>query len=165
MTIMRPGVPVSVPQSATGGTAGAPGATPGAAGTTGTSDVTIGVTSDTKELDARPDARANPPGAAPVSHTAAVANPTSKADVVMAPQQPFATNHPLSDADKKKYMKQAQEKAKREKKAAAKAAKKGQPRRRQRRNPPRRRRPRSSPRCRRPRRRSPSANGTHSARR
>ena len=64
---------------------------------------------------------------APVSHTAAVANPTSKADVVMAPQQPFATNHPLSDADKKKYMKQAQEKAKREKKAAAKAAKKGQP--------------------------------------
>ncbi|HUD99463.1 MAG TPA: outer membrane protein assembly factor BamD [Bryobacteraceae bacterium] len=127
MTIMRPGVPVSVPLSATGGTAGAPGATPGAAGTTGTSDVTIGVTSDTKELDARPDARANPPGAAPVSHTAAVANPTSKADVVMAPQQPFATNHPLSDADKKKYMKQAQEKAKREKKAAAKAAKKGQP--------------------------------------
>ncbi len=127
MTIMRPGVPVSVPLSATGGTTGAPGATPGAAGTTGTSDVTIGVTSDTKELDTRPDARANPPGAAPVSHAAAVANPTSKADVVMAPQQPFATNHPLSDADKKKYMKQAQEKAKREKKAAAKAAKKGQP--------------------------------------
>ena len=30
----------------------------------------------------------------------------------MAPQQPFATNHPLSEKDKKQAMKMAQEKAK-----------------------------------------------------
>jgi outer membrane protein assembly factor BamD len=119
MTILRPGIPVSVPLSA-----GA--AAPGAAGSGATgSDVTIGLTNDTKELDTRPDARANPPGAAAASPAAPAADVTAKpADpAAVAPQQPFATNHPLSEADKKRAMKMAQEKAKREKKATAKAVK------------------------------------------
>jgi len=121
MTVMRPGIPVSVPLSA--GAAAAPGA----AGTTGTgSDVTIGLTNDTKELDTRPDARANPPGAAPA--TTAGDQTAKPADGgLVAPQQPFATNHPLSEADKKRAQKIMAAKAKEAKKAAAKAAKKGQP--------------------------------------
>jgi len=39
-------------------------------------------------------------------------------------QQPYATNHPVSEKDRKRLMKLAQEKAKKDKKAAAKAAKK-----------------------------------------
>jgi outer membrane protein assembly factor BamD len=121
MTVMRPGIPVSVPLSA--GAA----ATPGAAATTGTgSDVTIGLTNDTKELDTRPDARPNPPGAAPA--TPAGDQTAKPADGgLVAPQQPFATNHPLSEADKKRAQKIMAAKAKEAKKAAAKAAKKGQP--------------------------------------
>ncbi len=127
MGVLHPGIPVSVPQSASAGAA--PGTA--GAGTTG-SDVTIGLTNDTKELDQRPDARANPPGAAPASPGAPAA---PAADVAAKPadagpvavQQPFATNHPLSEADKKKAMKMAQEKAKQQKKAAARAAKKGTP--------------------------------------
>jgi outer membrane protein assembly factor BamD len=119
MSILRPGIPVSVPLSAGTAAAGAAGA-----GATG-SDVTIGLTNDTKELDARPDARANPPGAAAASPVATPAAdlPAKPADAAAAPQQPFATNHPLSEADKKKAMKMALEKAKREKKATAKAVK------------------------------------------
>jgi outer membrane protein assembly factor BamD len=121
MTVMRPGIPVSVPLSA--GAA----ATPGAGATTGTgSDVTIGLTNDTKELDTRPDARPNPPGAAPA--TPAGDQTAKPADGgLVAPQQPFATNHPLSEADKKRAQKIMAAKAKEAKKAAAKAAKKGQP--------------------------------------
>jgi outer membrane protein assembly factor BamD len=119
MTILRPGIPVSVPLSAGAAAPGAAGA-----GSTG-SDVTIGLTNDTKELDTRPDARANPPGAAAASPAAPAADLTAKpADAAAAtPQQPFATNHPLSEADKKRAMKMAQDKAKRDKKSQAKAVK------------------------------------------
>ncbi len=125
MTILRPGIPVSVPTQP-----GAAGTTPGApgAGATG-SDVTATVSNDTKELDTRPDARANPPAAAPGAAAAPAATPaadvTAKpADTAaVAPQQPFATNHPLSEKDKKRAMKMAQDKAKAEKKAQAKAVK------------------------------------------
>ena len=116
MGVLHPGIPVSVPQSASA-------AAPGAAGAGSTSsDVTIGLTNDTKELDARPDARANPPGAAAASPAAQAAKP---ADAAAAPQQPFATNHPISEADRKRAMKLAQQRAKQQKKAAAKAAKDG----------------------------------------
>jgi outer membrane protein assembly factor BamD len=120
MTILRPGIPVSVPLSA-----GA--AAPGAAGAGGVgSDVTASIGGDTKELDTRPDARANPPAPGATPPAAPVVDQTAKpADASpVAPQQPFATNHPLSEKDKKLAMKMAQEKAKRDKKAAAKAAKK-----------------------------------------
>jgi len=117
MTVLRPGIPVSVPQGA--GTA-APGAAAAGVG----SDVTAAIGGDTKELDARPDARANPPAGAAASPAAAPAvDQTAKPADAAAPQQPFATNHPLSEKDKKLAMKKAQEKAKQDKKAAAKAAK------------------------------------------
>ena len=123
MTVLRPGIPVSVPVQPG---AAAPGATPGSVG----SDVTIGVTNDTKELDQRPDARANPPAAggtspAPATPAAPAADPAAKpADGgLVAPQQPFATNHPLTEKDRKMAAKKMQEKAKLDKKAAAKAAK------------------------------------------
>jgi outer membrane protein assembly factor BamD len=120
MTILRPGIPVSVPQSASAGAA------PGTTGAgSAPSDVTIGLTNDTKELDTRPDARANPPGAAATSVAVPAAGQTAKpADASpVAPQQPFATNHPLSEKDKKRAMKMAQDKAKEAKKAQAKAIK------------------------------------------
>ncbi len=119
MGIMHPGTPVSVPLSA-----GA-GAAPGSTVTGGVaSDVAGAVTNDTKELDTRPDARANPPGA---PATAPAADPAAKpADGgLVAPQQPFATNHPITEKDRKLAMKKAQEKAKRDQKAAIKAAKSG----------------------------------------
>jgi outer membrane protein assembly factor BamD len=121
MTVLRPGIPVSVPLSA-GAAAATPGTAPPA---TGTNDVTIGLTNDTKELDTRPDARQ--PAAVPASPSAApAANQPAKPDAgLVAPQQPFATNHPVSEADKKRAAKMMQEKAKQQKKAAAKAAKKG----------------------------------------
>jgi outer membrane protein assembly factor BamD len=112
MTVLRPGIPVSVPQAA--GTAAAPGASAGGVG----SDVTASVGGDTRELDTRPDARANPPAAATPSAAAPGERPAAA-----APQQPFATNHPLSEKDRKAAMKKAQEKAKQQQKAAAKAAK------------------------------------------
>jgi outer membrane protein assembly factor BamD len=120
MGVLRPGTPVSVPQSAAGAAPGATGA--GAVG----SDVTASVSNDTKELDSRPDARANPPGAAaapaPGAPTADVtAKPADTAAV--ANQQPFATNHPITEADRKRAMKLAQEKAKKDKKAQARAIK------------------------------------------
>jgi len=118
MTILRPGIPVSVPQGA--GTA-APGAAAGGVG----SDVTAAIGGDTKELDTRPDARANPPAGAAVPPAAAPADQTAKPADAAAPQQPFATNHPLSEKDKKLAMKKAQEKAKQQQKAAIKAAKSG----------------------------------------
>jgi outer membrane protein assembly factor BamD len=122
MTVLRPGIPVSVPIQ--------PGAAaPGATGGVG-SDVTATIGGDTKELDTRPDARSNPPAAGAASPAAAspavapAADPTAKtADAPVAPQQPFATNHPLSEKDRKLAMKKQQEKAKEAKKAAAKAAK------------------------------------------
>ena len=120
MTILRPGIPVSVPQSASAAAA------PGAAGTSGTeNNVSIGLTNDTKELDQRPDARANPPSAAGAPAAAPAANPAAKPSEAagVAPQQPFATNHPLSEKDKKRAMKMAQDKAKQDKKAQAKAIK------------------------------------------
>ena len=120
MTILRPGIPVSVP--AQPGAAAASGAA--GAGGTG-SDVTATVSNDTRELDQRPDARANPPGAPAASPAAPAADQAAKpADTALvAPQQPFATNHPLSEKDKKRAMKMAQDKAKQQKKAQAKAIK------------------------------------------
>jgi outer membrane protein assembly factor BamD len=124
MTVLRPGIPVSVPVQP-GATA--PGTAPGSVG----SDVTAAVTNDTKELDARPDARANPPaaaGAAPAAPTAPAVEPNSKPADPSSPittQQPFATNHPLSEKDRKAAMKKQQENAKRQQKAAIKAAKSG----------------------------------------
>jgi outer membrane protein assembly factor BamD len=118
MTALRPGIPVSVPVQPGGAAA------PGAAGEGVGSDVTATVGGDTKELDTRPDARANPPGAA------AATDPAVKPADASAPgqpptnsQQPFATNHPLTEKDKKLAVKKMQERAKQQKKAAAKAAK------------------------------------------
>jgi outer membrane protein assembly factor BamD len=127
MTLLRPGIPVSVPLAA-GATA--PGASGTGTGSTG-SDVTATVSSDTKELDQRPDARANPPaGATPASPTAPSPAPAADKTAakpadggLVAPQQPYATNHPMTEKDKKKAIKMAQEKAKQQQKAAAKAAK------------------------------------------
>jgi outer membrane protein assembly factor BamD len=120
MTILRPGIPVSVPQ---GAGAAAPGAPAGSVG----SDVTATIGGDTRELDTRPDARANPPAAGAASPAAPAGDQTAKpADAAAAaPQQPFATNHPLSEKDKKMAMKKAQEQAKKQQKAAVKAAKSG----------------------------------------
>lgn len=116
MTAMRPGTPVSVPVQ--------PGAAaPGAVGGVG-SDVTAAVTNDTKELDQRPDARANPPAAgAPPAAVPAAGSAAKPADAPAAPQQPFATNHPITEKDRKLAEKKMQQKAKEAKKAAAKAAK------------------------------------------
>ncbi|HUO30443.1 MAG TPA: outer membrane protein assembly factor BamD [Bryobacteraceae bacterium] len=119
MTAMRPTIPASVPQ--------VPGAAaPGANGSV-TSDVAVSTVSDTKELDSRPDARANPPAnaAAPstpanVSSTAASGSPNTDASgnahPAVATQQPYATNHPLSEKDRKRAMKKAQEAAKKKRK-------------------------------------------------
>jgi outer membrane protein assembly factor BamD len=124
MTILRPGIPVSVPVQPGG-------AAPGAAGAGGTgSDVTATVSNDTRELDQRPDARAIPPaagatpaGAAPAAVPAAEVTAKPADGAAVAPQQPFATNHPLSEKDKKRAMKLAQDKAKQQKKDQAKAIK------------------------------------------
>ncbi len=115
MTAMRPTIPASVPQVA--GTA--------ATGTTGGvgSDVSIGTVSDTKELDTRPDARANPPAGGTVSAAVPAATPAEKPGEAVAPQQPFATNHPLTEKQKKEAMKKAQEAAKKKQKEDAKNAK------------------------------------------
>ena len=75
MTVMRPGIPVSVPQSAALGVTPAAGA--GTGGNVG-SDVTIGVSNDTKELDSRPDARAKPPAEAGQAPPAVPGDPTIK---------------------------------------------------------------------------------------
>src|SRR5579862_233219 len=114
MTSLRPTIPASVPQVP--GTA-APGATSGVG-----SDVTASTVSDTKEIDSRPDARAILP-AGNVSATAKAASPDAKPEQEAAtPQQPFATNHPMTEKEKKKAIKQAQQKAKKQQ-AAIKAAK------------------------------------------
>lgn len=112
MTGLRPTIPASVPA--------VPGAAaPGAAGAVG-SDVTVSTVSDTKELDSRPDARAILP-AGNVSATAKAATPDVKSGQEAAtPQQPFATNHPLSAKDQKKALKMAQAAAKKKAKEAAK---------------------------------------------
>jgi len=116
MTAMRPTIPASVPQ--------VPGtAAPGATGSV-TSDVAVSTVSDTKELDSRPDARANPPANAAtpsnVSSTAAAASPNTDASgnstSAVTTQQPFATNHPVTEKDRKRAMKKAEEAAKKKKK-------------------------------------------------
>jgi outer membrane protein assembly factor BamD len=118
MTAMRPGTPVSVPIQP--GAGAAPGATSGGVG----SDVTATVGGDTKELDSRPDARANPPGApAAADPTAKPADATAAGQPPTTSQQPFATNHPITAKDRKLAEKKMQERAKQQKKAAAKAAK------------------------------------------
>jgi outer membrane protein assembly factor BamD len=116
MTALRPTIPASVPQVS--------GAAPGAPGSTGGvgSDVTAATLSDSKELDSRPDARANPPAAgtvtsAPPTAVPAAASQAEAAAAPAAPQQPFATNHPMSEKDRKKAMKKAQDAAKKQKKA------------------------------------------------
>jgi outer membrane protein assembly factor BamD len=129
MTILRPGIPVSVPQPQ-GGVTAVSGAT--GAGTGTENNVSIGVTNDTKELESRPDARQNPPAGAtaPTTGTPGTAAPaadvaakTADAPAATTPQQPFATNHPLTEKDRKAAVKKAQEKAKQQQKALAKAAK------------------------------------------
>jgi outer membrane protein assembly factor BamD len=116
MTALRPTIPASVPQVS--------GAAPGAPGSTGGvgSDVTAATLSDSKELDSRPDARANPPAAgtvtsAPPTAVPAAASQAEAAAAPATPQQPFATNHPMSEKDRKKAMKKAQDAAKKQKKA------------------------------------------------
>ncbi len=111
MTILQPTIPASVPQ--------APGAAaPGATGGVG-SDVSASTVSDSKELDSRPDARANPPGGQ-VSATVPGAETAPKPADPVAAQQPFATNHPMSEKDKREAMKKAQAAAKKKAKEAAK---------------------------------------------
>jgi outer membrane protein assembly factor BamD len=120
MTSLRPTIPASVPQVPGGA---APG---GAAGSVG-SDVTASQVSDTKELDSRPDARAILPSGN-VSSTAKAANPDVKqGEDVATPQQPFATNHPLTEKEKKAAMKKIQDAAKKRQKEAAKKGITAQP--------------------------------------
>lgn len=109
MSAMRPTIPLSVPQVPGGTAAGVAGST--------TSDVSAATVSDTKEIDTRPDARANPPGSPAAGTPASV--PASQ-PAAAAPMQPFATNHPMTEKERKKALKKAQEEAKKKKKAAAK---------------------------------------------
>jgi outer membrane protein assembly factor BamD len=116
MTALRPTIPASVPQVAGAATPGAPGTTGGSG-----SEVTLTPLSDTKELDSRPDARANPPAtgtaaAAPATAVQAAASP-AEAATAAAPQQAYATNHPMSEKDRKRAIKKAQDAAKKQKKA------------------------------------------------
>jgi len=111
MTAMRPTVPLSVPQ--------VPGATSSGVSGAVTSDVSASTVSDTKELDSRPDARANPPGATASTSTSTA---TSTAQSPVAMQQPLATNHPLTEKERKQALKRAQQEAKKRQKLAAKAA-------------------------------------------
>lgn len=127
MTAMRPTIPASVPQ--------VPGAAPtgGTVGAATTSDVSATIGGDTKDLDSRPDARSNPPAggnnaqpaAQPVAQSTAAkagqpATDPNRAGEPTLVQQPFATNHPLSEKDRKKALKKAQEAAKKKQKEAAK---------------------------------------------
>jgi outer membrane protein assembly factor BamD len=116
MTALRPTIPASVPQVAGADTPGAPGTTGGSG-----SEVTLTPLSDTKELDRRPDARANPPAAstvtaAPPTAVQGAASP-AEAATAAAPQQAYATNHPMSEKDRKRAIKKAQDAAKKQKKA------------------------------------------------
>lgn len=123
MTLLRPGIPVSVPQPvSTVASTGSGASTQGA----GTNDVSIGVGNNTS-LDSRPDARTTPPGSAAAAGNTPAANaghPASPTNPGLNTPQPLATNHPLTEKDKKRIMKMEQEKAKRNKKAAAEAARK-----------------------------------------
>ncbi len=123
MTMLHPGVPVSVPQPAGAGTSSDVTATPNAGGS---SDVSGGLVGNTKELDSRPDARPNPPAEStpPAAAAAAPDRPGAPATPAASPLQPYATNHPLTDKEKKKALKMMQEKAKKDKKAADEASKK-----------------------------------------
>ncbi len=105
MSGLRPTIPASVP-------------IPSGSATGVSSDVTISNAADSKELDARPDARMNPPaagGAAPATATgSAPANGQAAKPAESAPAagQPFATNHPVKPTKKpKKAKKKADEQA------------------------------------------------------
>ncbi|MGA2136085.1 MAG: outer membrane protein assembly factor BamD [Bryobacteraceae bacterium] len=114
MTAMHPGIPASVPQI--------PGAAAPAGGTVGastSSDVSAAVSTDSKELDTRPDARANPPAGGIAAAAQPVTDPNRPGEPAVV-QQPFATNHPLTEKDRKRAMKKAQEAAKKKQKEAAK---------------------------------------------
>jgi outer membrane protein assembly factor BamD len=122
MTVLRPGIPVSVPVQRW---RRAPGATVPECGI-GRDDRRYQRYEGTRP---RPDARANPPAREAAAGTATPAAPAADPAAkpadggLVAPQQPFATNHPLTEKDRKMAAKLMQEKAKLDKKAAAKAAK------------------------------------------
>jgi outer membrane protein assembly factor BamD len=98
MQAMRPPTPVSVPNVAPSGS----GATSGGATT---SDVTVGVQTNTSDIDAKPDARQNPGTAAAVNPAAAPAAATPGTEA--APQQSLPTNRPaFAGKPKKKSRKQ-----------------------------------------------------------
>ena len=117
MTAMRPTIPASVPQVPG---AGAPEGT--VSGST-TSDVTAAVGTDTKELDSRPDARANPPAGGPAAAAQPATDPNRPGEPAVV-QQPFATNHPLTEKERKRAIKKAQGAARKKQKLAAKEASK-----------------------------------------
>jgi outer membrane protein assembly factor BamD len=96
MAGLRPGIPVSVPQ-----TAAAPG---------GVTDVNAAVVSNTSVLDNSPDARANPPGQnAPASQAAAGTETGVTGQAVSTQNQPLPSNHTIPQKKQKKQKKNAKQ--------------------------------------------------------
>jgi len=94
MAGLRPGIPVSVPQSA--------------AGAGGVTDVNAAVVSNTSALDNSPDARANPPGQNPPASPAVAGAETGvTGQTVAAPNQPLPSNHTIPQKKQKKQKKNA----------------------------------------------------------
>jgi hypothetical protein len=79
------------------------------------------VSTDSKELDTRPDARANPPAGGIAAAAQPVTDPNRPGEPAVV-QQPFATNHPLTEKDRKRAMKKAQEAAKKKQKGSCQAS-------------------------------------------
>ncbi len=105
MTTLRPNAPVSVPASAlgTGGTV-----TAGTGGAT-TSDVTANVSTNTTDIDQKPDARQNTPGATGTPGAGVGVSSAPEGGDAAAAQNsnaPPPTNHPNTAKPKKKSKKQ-----------------------------------------------------------
>ncbi len=108
MTNLRPTIPASVPQPI--------------APATGTTEVTAGVVTDSKDLDTKPDARMSPPAAAGAASTAAAGAANGKAQTGAAgtagsgsaaikpaetPYEPLPSNYHPKPQKKKKKVKPA----------------------------------------------------------
>ncbi len=114
MKALRPNVPVSVPESASGGQ-------------TGVSDVTVSVGTDTSALDKGQDARLSAQNGTPATpgegeqHASVLSNgqPAAQGGTqsAAAQNQPLPTNHPLTK-QQLKLLKKAQEKAAKKQKNA-----------------------------------------------
>src|SRR5579871_792992 len=95
MAGLRPTIPVSVPQTAAGGT--------------GVTDVNASVVSNSSVLDNSPDARANPPAQNPAGAQPAAGTGTGvTGQTVSTPTQPLPTNHAVPPKKQKKQKKSKQ---------------------------------------------------------